>query len=53
MGARGHQLVIEDMVKTILTGENRVIPGWEAKLPLQVICGVYEAQKTGMPAKIS
>ncbi len=50
---RGHQLVIEDMVKTILTGENRVIPGWEAKLPLQVICGVYEAQKTGMPAKIS
>lgn len=49
----GHQAVIEDMVQTILTGQNRVIPGEEAILPIQLICGIYEAQKTGKPTRLA
>jgi predicted dehydrogenase len=52
ISTEGHQAVIEDMVRTILTGKDLVIPGEEAKLPLQVICGIYEAKKTGVPTKL-
>lgn len=48
----GHIAVIADMVRTIRTGENRVIDGAEAKLPIQVICGVYEAVRTGKPTRL-
>ena len=48
----GHQAVIQNMVDTILTGENKVIPGEEAKRPIELICGVYEAQRTGKPTPL-
>ncbi len=53
ISSRGHQMIIEAMVKTIRTGERAVIDGAEAKLPIQVICGIYEASRTGRPTKLS
>ncbi|MCL2000930.1 MAG: Gfo/Idh/MocA family oxidoreductase [Planctomycetes bacterium] len=49
----GHQKIVEAMVKAIRNGENSVIGGAEAKLPIELICGIYEAVRTGKPAKLS
>ena len=48
----GHQRIIEEMAKTITTGKNSVIDGADAKVPVSLICGIYEAAKTGRPVAL-
>lgn len=45
----GHRKIIEDLVKSIRGGAKAVIDGEEAKLPIELICGIYESVKTKMP----
>ncbi len=49
----GHQKIVEAMVKAIRNGEKSVIDGAEAKRPIELICGIYEAARTGRPTKLS
>ena len=52
ISTRGHQLIVEGMVKAITTGAKSVIDGAEAKLPIELICGVYTSVRSGMPCKL-
>jgi len=45
----GHRLQIEDMVGAILHGKEPAVDGREAKLPVELICGIYESMRTGRP----
>jgi UDP-N-acetyl-2-amino-2-deoxyglucuronate dehydrogenase len=49
IGIEGHRRQIEDMVGAILRGTQPAVDGAEAKLPVELICGIYESMKTGRP----
>lgn len=52
ISADWHTIVVGDMVATILRGENRVIGGAEAKLPIELIHAIYESARTGKPTPV-
>ncbi len=52
ISVRGHTLSVEDMVNAIRTGKGNIIDPLEAKLPIELICGIYDAVKTGKPTKL-
>jgi UDP-N-acetyl-2-amino-2-deoxyglucuronate dehydrogenase len=49
IGIEGHRRQIEDMVGAILRGTQPAVDGAEAKLPVELVCGIYESMKTGRP----
>ncbi|MDR1709095.1 MAG: Gfo/Idh/MocA family oxidoreductase [Candidatus Accumulibacter sp.] len=49
ISVEGHRLQIADMVQAILTGGRPAIDGAEAKIPVELICGIYASMKTGRP----
>lgn len=49
ISAEGHRLQIADMTRAILSGERTAIDGAAAKIPVELICGIYESMHTGRP----
>lgn len=49
IGIEGHRRQIEDMVGAILRGTQPAVDGAEAKLPVELLCGIYESMKTERP----
>ncbi|MDR0576708.1 MAG: Gfo/Idh/MocA family oxidoreductase [Candidatus Accumulibacter sp.] len=49
IGVEGHRLQIADMTRAILTGGKPAIDGAEARIPVELVCGIYESMKTGKP----
>ena len=49
INVEGHRLQIADMTRAILTGGQPAIDGAEAKIPVELICGIYASMKTGRP----
>jgi predicted dehydrogenase len=49
IGVEGHRLQIADMTRAILTGGKPAIDGAEARIPVELICGIYASMKTGRP----
>ncbi len=45
----GHRLQIADLARAILTNSAPVIDGAEAKIPVELVCGIYESMRTGRP----
>ncbi|MDF9407872.1 MAG: putative 4,5-dihydroxyphthalate dehydrogenase [Pelotomaculum sp. PtaB.Bin013] len=45
----GHQAVLQDMVKAILTGGRPVVDGREGRKALEIVLGIYRSAETGMP----
>ncbi len=48
----GHQALIEDMIRAVRGEKNNLVGGLEARYPVEVICGIYEAGKTGKPVAL-
>jgi UDP-N-acetyl-2-amino-2-deoxyglucuronate dehydrogenase len=53
IGIEGHRRQIEDMVGAILRGTRPAVDGAEAKLPVELVCGIYESMRTGRPYRFS
>jgi predicted dehydrogenase len=45
----GHRRQIEDLTKAILTGCQPLVSGNEARRSVELICGIYESSRTGLP----
>jgi predicted dehydrogenase len=45
----GHRLQIADMCRAILQSTPPAVDATEAKIPVELICGIYESMKTGRP----
>jgi len=45
----GHRRQIEDMVDAVLRGHPPAVDGAQAKLPVELVCGIYESMRTGRP----
>jgi len=45
----GHQAVLQDMMKTILTGGRPAVDGREGRKALEIVLGIYRSSETGMP----
>ena len=48
----GHRTLVENMVKTITTGERAVIDGEEARFALDLINAFYESTRTRQPVRL-
>lgn len=53
IGIEGHRRQIEDMVRAILQGTKPAVDGAEARLPVELVCGIYESMKTGRPYRFA
>lgn len=51
--AKNHQVIIEEMIKAIRTGEGNLIAGESAKLGIELVCGLYKSSKEGRPVKLA
>ena len=49
ISVEGHRLQIADLARAILTSSRPAIDGAQAKLPVELVCGIYESMKTGRP----
>ena len=49
ISTEGHRLQIADLTRAILTTSMPAIDGSEARIPVELICGIYESMKTGRP----
>lgn len=49
----GHQAVLQDMVKAILTGGRPVVDGREGRKALEIVLGIYRSSETGMPVSFN
>lgn len=47
----GHKRQIQDLAEAILSGKEAKLSGREGRRAVQLICGIYESVKTGMPVK--
>jgi len=47
----GHKRQIQDLAEAILSGKETKLSGREGRRAVQLICGIYESVKTGMPIK--
>jgi predicted dehydrogenase len=45
----GHRLQIADLCRAILSSSRPAIDAAEAKIPVELICGIYESMKSGRP----
>jgi UDP-N-acetyl-2-amino-2-deoxyglucuronate dehydrogenase len=45
----GHKRQIADLVGAIARGGEAAVDGAEAKLPVELVCGIYESMRTGLP----
>ncbi|MCX7016611.1 MAG: Gfo/Idh/MocA family oxidoreductase [Candidatus Sumerlaeota bacterium] len=45
----GHRRQIEDFARAILEGKEPLIPGREGRHAVELICGIYQAARTGRP----
>jgi predicted dehydrogenase len=45
----GHRLQIADLTNAILNSSPPAIDAADAKIPVELICGIYESMKTGRP----
>lgn len=45
----GHRLQIDDLCRAILESSAPAVDGAEAKVPVELICGIYESMKSGLP----
>jgi UDP-N-acetyl-2-amino-2-deoxyglucuronate dehydrogenase len=45
----GHRLQIADLCRAILGSSRPAVDGAEAKVPVELICGIYESMKSGRP----
>jgi len=45
----GHRLQIADLCRAILEKSPPAVDGAEAKIPVELICGIYESMKSGKP----
>jgi len=48
----GHQAVLQDMVKAILTGGRPAVDGREGRKALEIVLGIYRSSETGMPVNL-
>jgi predicted dehydrogenase len=49
IGIEGHRRQVDDMVGAILRGTRPAVDGAEARLPVELVCGIYESMRTGRP----
>lgn len=49
----GHQALVEDMVRAVSGEHNSLVSGIEARYPIEIICGIYQAVRTGKPVTLS
>jgi predicted dehydrogenase len=49
ISAEGHRRQIADLTNAILDAKQPAVDGAEAKVPVELICGIYESMKTGKP----
>jgi UDP-N-acetyl-2-amino-2-deoxyglucuronate dehydrogenase len=49
ISTEGHRLQIADLCRAILAKSQPAVDGAEAKIPVELICGIYESMKTGRP----
>ena len=47
----GHRRQLEDLAEAVLTGKDPKLPGREGRRAVELICGIYESARTGMPVK--
>ena len=51
IASEGHRRQIQDLAEAILSGKAAKLSGREGRRAVQLICGIYESVKTGMPVK--
>jgi predicted dehydrogenase len=49
----GHQRQIADLVAAIRGGGKPFVDGAEARLPVELVCGIYESMRTGRPYRFA
>jgi predicted dehydrogenase len=49
----GHRRQIEDLTRAILEGRQPMVSGREARRAVELICGIYESARTGLPFRFS
>lgn len=49
ISVEGHRRQIADLVGAIIESRPPAIDGAEAKLPVELVCGIYESMRTGRP----
>jgi UDP-N-acetyl-2-amino-2-deoxyglucuronate dehydrogenase len=49
ISTEGHRLQIADLCRAILQSTPAAIDATEAKIPVELICGIYESMKSGRP----
>lgn len=49
ISVEGHRLQIADLAAAVLNGTPPAVDGAEAKVPVELVCGIYESMKTGRP----
>ncbi len=49
----GHRRQIEDMVGAVREGRGPAVDGTQARLPVELVCGIYESMRTGRPYRFA
>lgn len=49
ISVEGHRRQIEDMTRAIIHSSRPAIDGSQAKIPVELICGIYNSMETGRP----
>ncbi len=49
ISVEGHRLQIADLTAAIQSGARPAVAGAEAKIPVELICGIYASMQTGRP----
>lgn len=52
ISCEGHKKIVAGLVQSVATGRSAVIDGMDAKRPIELICGLYQAVKTGIPTRL-
>ena len=49
ISVEGHRLQIADLTRAILNASRPAIEAAQARIPVELVCGIYESMKTGRP----
>lgn len=49
ISVEGHRLLIADLTAAILNSSKPAVDAVQARIPVELICGIYESMKTGRP----
>jgi predicted dehydrogenase len=49
ISVEGHRLLIADLTAAILNSSKPAVDGVQARIPVELICGIYASMKTGRP----